>query len=82
VDPRVAEEHEMVFDGVRELCRVVTRELARAGRLAPGLDPEGEAARLHALLDGLCVHGLMGRLDPEGMLGVLDAHLDEILGEG
>lgn len=81
VDPRIAEEHEMVFDGIREVCERVIHELAVRGRLSPGLDPEREAGRLHALVDGLCVHGLMGRLDEGGMLGVLDAHLDEILHE-
>lgn len=81
VDRRVAEEHELVFDGTRELCRIVTKDLDRGGWLAAGLDPEAEATRLHALLDGLAVHGLMGRLDNDEMLAVLDAHLDEILRE-
>jgi AcrR family transcriptional regulator len=79
VDRRVAEEHEVVFDGLRGLCRGIVERLHADGWLAPGLDPEQEAWRLHALVDGLCVHGLMGRLDADEMLGVLDAHLDGIL---
>jgi AcrR family transcriptional regulator len=79
VDRRVAQEHEMVFDGVRELCRRVTQELAARGKLAPGLDPEKEASLLHALVDGLCVHLLMETLDPEGALVVLDEHLARIV---
>ena len=78
VDRRIAEEHEMVFDGMRELCRGILEQLRAGGWLAPGLDPEGEAGRLHALVDGLSVHGLMGRLGNDEMLGVLDAHLREI----
>lgn len=81
VDRRVAEEHEMVFDGTRELCRIVTKDLDRGGWLAAGLDPEAEAARLHALLDGLAVHGLLGRIEEEEMLAMLDAHLDGMLRE-
>jgi AcrR family transcriptional regulator len=81
VDKKIAEEHEIVFDGARELCVRITREMARVGQLAPGLDPDGEAARLHALVDGLAVHGLLGRLDEAEMLAALDAHLDGIFRE-
>ena len=79
VDPRVAEEHGPVFDGARELCSRLVHQMAEGGRLVSGLEPEIEAARLHALADGLAVHGLMGRLDEEGMLEVLDAHLTRII---
>ena len=81
VDKKVAEEYGIVFDGVRELCVRITHDTAKLGRLAPGLDPDHEAARLHSLVDGLAVHGLLGRLDEHEMLTVLDAHLDEILHE-
>lgn len=79
VDRRIAEEYGIVFDGMRELCSRVTRDLAEMGQLAPGLDPDQEASRLHALVDGLAVHGLLGRIEEEEMLAVLDAHLDGIL---
>ena len=82
VDARIAEEHGMVFDGARELCARVTHEMSEIGQLAPGLDPDVEASRLHALVDGLTIHGLLGRLDGEEMLAALDAHLDGILREG
>lgn len=45
----------------------------------PRLDPEEEAGHLHALVDGLAVHGLMGRLDNETMLDTLDTHLNRII---
>lgn len=79
VDPRVAEEHAVVFDGVRELCRRAIHQVDQGGWLAPGLVPEIETARLHGLVDGLAVHGLMGRLNEEEMLGILDAHLEQII---
>ena len=79
VDTKIAEEHEIVFDGVRMLCARITREMAAIGRLDPELDPDTEASRLHALVDGLAVHGLLGRIDESEILAVLDAHLDEIL---
>jgi AcrR family transcriptional regulator len=78
VDGRIAEEHQIVFDGVRELCVGAIQEMAEIGHLAPGADPDLEASRLHALVDGLAVHGLLGRVGEGEMLAVLDAHLDEI----
>jgi AcrR family transcriptional regulator len=79
VDPRIAEEYEVVFDGVRELCRRAVHHMAEGGWLVSGLNPEVETASLHALVDGLAVHGLMGRLDEEQMLSVLDTHLSRII---
>lgn len=79
VDPRIAEEYEVVFDGVRELCRRVIYQMDEGGWLISELDPEIEMARLHALVDGLAVHGLMGRISEEETLEVLDAHLERII---
>ena len=47
---------------VRELCRQALEALRSAGRLRLDLDVAGEAERLHALVDGLAMHGT---LDPE-----------------
>ena len=79
VDPKIAGEYGLVFDGVRELCGRIIGQMAEGGWLVSGLDPEVEAARLHALVDGLAVHGLMKRLDEETMMDVLDAHLARII---
>lgn len=79
VEPRIADEYAVVFDGMRELCNHITQDLAGMGLLAPGLNPRTEAARLHAVVDGLCVHGLLGRMGEREMLAVLDAHLDGML---
>jgi AcrR family transcriptional regulator len=82
VDERVAHEHRrLLFDGVRELCGRVTHEMARLGLLAPGLDPGAEAARLHTIVDGLAVHGLLGRVGADETLAILDDHLGRILPE-
>jgi AcrR family transcriptional regulator len=79
VDSRVAEEYGLVFDGVRELCRRAIYHMDENEWLVFGLDPEVEAASLHALVDGLAVHGLIGRLGEEQMLSVLDSHLSRIV---
>lgn len=80
VDSRIAEEYRrLLFDGVRKLCSAIAREMADLGLLVPGLDPDTEAARLHALVDGLAVHGLLGRMGEREILAVLDAHLDAVL---
>ena len=79
VDPRIAEEHALVFDGVRELCHRVVHYMSEGGWLVSGLDPEIETARLHTLVDGLAVHGLMERLDEKASLEVLDAHLRQVI---
>ena len=81
VDPRIATEHEIVFDGIRELCERITGGLFDGGWLAQDLDPDGEAARLHALVDGLCMHGLMKRASNDAILGVLNTHLGKIIRE-
>jgi AcrR family transcriptional regulator len=78
-DRRVAEEQDLIFVGTRDLCRRITHDLDRYGNLAPGRDPEREAARLHALIDGLAVQGLLRQLDAEAIDAILDAHLAEMI---
>ncbi len=77
-----AEIHDMAFEGVRELCQHITHRLADGGHLAAGLEPDREARRLHALLDGVAMHAMMGRLDADAQLALLDDHLTEILRDG
>lgn len=54
--------------------------LADAGTLAPGRDPELEASRTFALLDGLAMHGalLPDRHPRHELIRVLDLHLAEL----
>jgi AcrR family transcriptional regulator len=78
-DRRIAEELELVFVGTRDLCRRIAHDLDRYGNLAPGRDPDLEAARLHALIDGLTLQSTLGHLDPEAIDTILDAHLAEMI---
>ena len=78
-DRRIAEELELVFVGTRDLCRRIAHDLDRYGNLAPGHDPDLEAARLHALIDGLTLQSTLGHLDPEAIDSLLDAHLAEMI---
>ena len=79
VDPRISKEHGPVFDGAREVCVRITRQMAEGGWLYPGLEPDVEAARLHALIDGLAMHMLMRRVDEREAISTLDAHLVQII---
>ncbi|WP_432533989.1 TetR/AcrR family transcriptional regulator [Kineococcus arenarius] len=61
-------------------CRGIVRALEQVGQARAGLDPDLEAARLHALVDGLALH-LLRLPDGEDTAwaeGVLDAHLDSL----
>lgn len=79
VDARIAGELQALFLNTRDLCRRIAHDLDRYGNLAPGRDPEREAARLHALIDGLALQGLLGQLDAAAILDTLDAHLAELI---
>lgn len=82
VDERIAAEQRVTYTGLNELCSRVTHQAAEYGRLKDGVDAEREATRLHALLDGLTLHLLMGQLTADAALTALDAHLKEIIIEG
>jgi len=81
VDESIALEQQVAFSGLRDLCLRITREVAQRGCLAPGLDPDQAATHLHALIDGLTLHLLLGKLAPEAALAVLDAYLATIVHE-
>ncbi|MFF0814797.1 TetR/AcrR family transcriptional regulator [Rhodococcus sp. NPDC003318] len=75
---------------VQELTRQAQREtrqayvglleyLSRKGLVAPHLDIELEAVRLHALVDGAALHSLLGEPDtPDSALKVVTDHLDSL----
>ncbi|GAA2024319.1 TetR/AcrR family transcriptional regulator [Catenulispora yoronensis] len=54
-DARVAERRTQIDDMIRESVRSIVTALEQIGRLRKGRDPELEARRLHALLDGLVI---------------------------
>ncbi len=65
---------------VSRACRIAVDILASAGQLDSGRDPDYEAQRLRALLDGIAMQGLWSG-DPQGagqMLSTLARHLDEL----
>ena len=81
VDENIALEQQVAFGALHDLCLRITHDLARRRRLAPGLDPDQAATQLHALIDGLTVHILIGQLAPDRALAVLDLHLGSIVHE-
>lgn len=65
---------------VLDACRIVIGILAESEQLAPDRNPDSEAHRLHALLDGLAMHGLWDGGTDAGRraLDILDQHLGEL----
>lgn len=65
---------------VSRACRIVIELLASTGQLDSGRDPEHEALRLRALLDGIAMQSLWsGDLQRAGrMLSTLARHVDEL----
>jgi AcrR family transcriptional regulator len=81
IDPELGALRDEGWDLLREVCDNLVRRFADAGALAPGIDPDVEAARLHALVDGLLVHGVLrpSRADPSTLRQVLARHLDALV---
>jgi AcrR family transcriptional regulator len=77
VDPALGALRDEGWDLLREVCR----NLVRRFEPAPDLDAEVEAGRLHALVDGLLVHGVLrpARADPSTLRQVLGRHLDGLV---
>ncbi|MGG7101210.1 TetR/AcrR family transcriptional regulator [Rhodococcus sp. 24CO] len=61
--------------------RQFVEALSDAGFLRSGSSIEGEAMRLHALVDGLAAHGVNNpdRVNPAAISDVLDAHFDSLI---
>jgi AcrR family transcriptional regulator len=77
VDPALGALRDEGWDLLREVCR----NLVRRFESAPDLDAEVEAARLHALVDGLLVHGVLrpAHAAPSTLRQVLAGHLDGLV---
>ena len=64
---------------LREGCELVLAGLAAEGLVAPDRDLGLEAERLHAVVDGLAMHLLVGAGDtPRSAQTVLAAHIDSL----
>lgn len=81
VDPALGALRDEGWDLLREVCHNLVLRFVDAGVLAPGRDAEVEAAGLHALVDGLLVHGVLrpSRADPSTLRQVLARHLDTLV---
>lgn len=73
VDPSLRDIHAEVDEALRRTWTGVADALELA-------DPELEGERLHAVVDGLCVHAALNgdRLPPDRVRAVIDHHLDSL----
>lgn len=76
VDPTLHRLQTDVDDALRRTCATV------AASLAPDADAGIEGDRLHALVDGLCVHAAIARrrLPVDRIRAIVAAHLDQLAG--
>lgn len=74
------EVHEQLYAGIKGM---LTR-LAERGLAAPGIDPDLETKRLHALVDGLVVHhaSFPEQITAEEMVRIVARHLDGLMSGG
>lgn len=80
-DPSLGAMLREVHDSLHALFRELTDDLIRLDLTKPGIDAELEAKRMHAMVDGLVVHGVTcpERLTGERIKEVVSYHLDRIL---
>ncbi|TDD79829.1 TetR family transcriptional regulator [Actinomadura darangshiensis] len=69
-----------LYDETRSAAELVLAAAARVGILRPGLDVAAEAARVHALIDGLTLHAVLPpwRVGPSHLAAALRRHVLEI----
>ncbi|EOM78555.1 TetR family transcriptional regulator [Rhodococcus rhodnii] len=66
-------------DGLRALCRALLVDLRKHGLVHADRDVDDEAMHLHALIDGLAVHLLVGRTDPPAQVRrLVRGHLESL----
>ena len=80
VDPDQRAIHQRIDDELNGACATAVTLLADAGLVPGDLDVALEAARLHAILDGLAVHAVMRpeRVPPSRITAVIAHHLDTL----
>lgn len=80
-DPSLAALQRDVHDSLYGLFRKLMDSLIRRELTKPGIDAELETKRMHALVDGLVVHGTTcpERLTPGQIQEIVSYHLDRIL---
>ncbi|ADD43041.1 TetR/AcrR family transcriptional regulator [Stackebrandtia nassauensis] len=79
-DPALRSLNDETFDGVHHLFTELLTHLVELGQARTGLDVVTETARLHALVDGLAMHGVV-RPDvatPEHLRHILTTHITDL----
>ena len=79
-NPAIATHRREVDEALGGAVRSAVEALCRVGQLAPHRDPETEAVRLHALLDGLALQAITrpAWITPARIRRALDVHLDDL----
>ncbi|WDZ83371.1 TetR/AcrR family transcriptional regulator [Micromonospora cathayae] len=79
-DPAARARLAQANEGIRSAAGLAVHTLTGAGLVAVDRDPDLEAARLHALLDGLALHALLhpDLMPPDRVRAVLGDHLDSL----
>jgi AcrR family transcriptional regulator len=77
--PRLAAVARSAHDGLRQLCRRVISGLADEGLVSPTRDLDAEAIRLHAVVDGIAFHLVLGDNDsPSTARTIVEQHLRDL----
>jgi len=79
-DPALRKRRAAVHDELRAAIARIFADLSELGVLRAGVDPAVETDRLHALVDGLCVHALVHpkQLTAARMRAALATHIDSL----
>ncbi|WP_306362890.1 TetR/AcrR family transcriptional regulator [Nocardia sp. CC227C] len=76
--PRLAELAERSQRAIADLCGQLCADLAATGHLHATRDPETEAARLHAYIDGIALHELVTPTDAARIEAAVRAYLRDL----
>lgn len=79
-DPALAAVRDQTDRAMFDCFHKIVADLQAAGQVDPSLPTDREAARLHALVDGLAAHRVShpDRVTPVLMHDVIEAHLDSL----
>lgn len=79
-DPELRQRRAAVHDELRAAIAHILDDLSGLGVIQPGLDLGVESNRLHALVDGLCVHALVRprQMTAARMRAALARHIDSL----
>ncbi|WP_442603955.1 TetR/AcrR family transcriptional regulator [Paenibacillus sp. KN14-4R] len=80
-DPQLKTLNQEMYEGLSRFFHLIIHVMIKLELTKPDIDAELEARRLHALVDGLLVHGVTNRVDcpPDEISRVIRYHLNSIL---